>query len=274
MTDLLTVMATPAWAYLALFGFLAVDAMVPVVPIQAIMITSGALTVYGNLSLPLVIAVGALGMFTGDSIAYVLGRTAGHAGGHWLSGRLSALRQRFAPKNEASKNEHGAKPESKTRRAAERFTRGLRKPGPLVLLLCRFVPGGRMAAGYHAGRSGYPIKLFVIYDGAAALGWASYGGLVGHVGGTAITQSAWRLFAIAACAALIFGTAGWILALFGGRKEAAAEAAEVVADVAGGQAATATAGEEDEEGEPTAPPASPEATGSETPHDRPSGIRR
>jgi len=214
MTELLTVMATPAWAYLALFGFLAVDAMVPVVPIQAIMITSGALTVYGNLSLPLVIAVGALGMFTGDSIAFVLGRTAGHVGGHWLSGRLSALRQRFAPRAE-----HADKPESKTKRAAERFTRGLRRPGPLVLLLCRFVPGGRMAAGYHAGRTGYPIKLFCIYDGAASACWATYGGLVGHVGGTAITQSAWRLFAIAATAAVIFGTAGWILALFGGRKE-------------------------------------------------------
>jgi membrane-associated protein len=221
MTELLTVMATPAWAYLALFGFLAVDAMVPVVPIQAIMITSGALTVYGNLSLPLVIAVGALGMFAGDSIAYVLGRTSGHAGGNWLSGRLGALRQRFAPRSD-----HSGRPESRTRRAAERFTRGLRKPGPLVLLLCRFVPGGRMAAGYHAGRSGYPVKLFMIYDGAAALGWATYGGLVGHVGGTAITQSAWRLFAIAACAALIFGTAGWILALFGGRKESAEESAE------------------------------------------------
>ncbi|MEU7902659.1 DedA family protein [Actinoplanes sp. NPDC049118] len=218
MTELLTVMATPAWAYLALFGFLVVDAMVPVVPIQAIMITSGALTVYGNLSLPLVIAVGALGMFTGDSIAFVLGRTAGQAGGHWFSGRLSALRQRFAPRNDQLE-----KTDSKTRRAAERFTRGLRRPGPLVLLLCRFVPGGRMAAGYHAGRSGYPIKLFVLYDGGAALGWATYGGLVGHVGGTAVTQSAWRLFAIAATAAVIFGTAGWVLALYGGRKEADAQ---------------------------------------------------
>jgi membrane protein DedA with SNARE-associated domain len=209
MTDLLTAMATPAWAYLALFGFLLVDAMVPVVPTQAIMITSGALTVYGNLSLPLVIAVGALGMFLGDSLAYTLGRTARPARGS----RLSALRRRFAPRNE-----QGFRPDSKTRRAAVRFTRGLRRPGPLVLLLCRFVPGGRMAAGYQAGRSGYPIKLFVIYDGTAALGWATYGGLVGHVGGTAVTQSAWRLFAIAACAAVIFGTAGWILALFGGRK--------------------------------------------------------
>jgi membrane-associated protein len=215
MTELLTMMATPAWAYLALFGFLTIDAMVPVVPIQAIMITSGALTVYGNLSLPLVIVIGALGMFAGDSIAFVLGRSTRNSSRHLLSRRLAELRAHFAPKHDELVD--GVKEESRTKRAAERFTRGLRRPGPLVLLLCRFVPGGRMAAGYHAGRTGYPIKLFIAYDGAAALCWATYGGLVGHLGGTAITQSAWRLFAIAATAAVVFGTAGWILALFGGR---------------------------------------------------------
>src|SRR4051794_8333292 len=228
MTGLLSAMATPAWAYLAIFGFLTVDAMVPVVPIQAIMITAGALTVYGNLNLPLAIAIGALGMFTGDSIAFILGRTAGHSGGHWLSERLAVLRRRFAPRNDDG--EHGG---SKTRRAAERFTRGLRKPGPLVLLLCRFVPGGRMAAGYHAGRKGFPIKLFIAYDGGAALAWATYGGLVGHIGGTAVTNSAWRLFAIAACAALIFGTAGWILALFGGGKAGDEDETQDTADDGG-----------------------------------------
>jgi membrane protein DedA with SNARE-associated domain len=203
-------MVAPAWIYLAIFGFLTTDAMVPVVPIQAIMITSGALTVYGHLSLPVVITIGALGMFTGDSIAFLLGRTAGQAvGDSWLGTRLATLRDRFAPRDDDGHR-------SKTKRAAVRFTRGLRKPGPLVLLLCRFVPGGRMAAGYHAGHSGYPIKLFVLYDALAAAGWAAYGGLVGHIGGMAVTQSAWRLFAVAAVAAVIFGTAGWVLALFGG----------------------------------------------------------
>lgn len=229
MTDLLTILATPAWAYLAIFGFLAVDVMVPVMPIQAIMITSGALTVYGNLNLPLVITVGALGMFAGDSIAFLFGRAAaGRVGSNWLGTRLTALRRRFAPRSDQR-----GKEQSRTKRAAERFTRGLRRPGPLVLLLCRFVPGGRMAAGYHAGRTGYSFKLFLLYDGGAAIAWATYGGLVGHVGGTAITQSAWRLFAIAATAAVIFGTAGWILALFGGRKSAAAEAGSEAPDAAG-----------------------------------------
>ena len=202
MTEMLTMMATPAWAYLALFAFLAVDALVPVVPTQAIMITSGALTVYGDLDLAVVVVVGAIGMFTGDSVAFVLGRSTG--------ARLSSWRDRFAP----SGDEAG----SRTRRAAARFTRGLRRPGPLVMMLCRFVPGGRMAAAYHAGRTGYPIRSFVAYDGAAALTWAAYGGLVGHLGGTAITQSAWRLFAVAAVAAVVFGTAGWVLALYGGQK--------------------------------------------------------
>lgn len=219
MTDLLTVMATPAWAYLALFGLLAVDAMVPVVPIQAVMITSGALTVYGGLSLPLVIAVGAAGMFTGDLLCFVLGRSARHGTGPGLSGRLATLRHRFAPRHEHG-DEPNDHPPGTAKRAAARFTRGLRTPGPLVLLLCRFVPGGRMAAGYQAGRTGYPTRLFLSYDGAAAVGWATYGGLVGHIGGTALTQTAWRLFAVAAAAAVIFGTAGWVLALFGGRNDA------------------------------------------------------
>src|SRR3954468_11587381 len=114
MTDLLTAMATPAWVYLAIFGFLTFDAMGPVVPVQVIMITSGALVVYGDLSLPLVIGVGALGMFTGDSIGFVLGRTAaGHTRDNWLSRRLTVLRRRFAAKPDESG--------SKTRRAAERF---------------------------------------------------------------------------------------------------------------------------------------------------------
>jgi membrane protein DedA with SNARE-associated domain len=244
MTDLLTMMATPAWAYLALYGLLAVDAMVPVVPIQAVMITSGALTVYGGLSLPLVIVVGALGMFTGDTICYVLGRTAGHSTGRGLGGRLAGLRQRFAPRHD-SDDESGSHRGS-AKRAAARFTRGLRRPGPLVLLLCRFVPGGRMAGGYFAGRTGYPVRLFLLYDGFAAAGWATYGGLVGHIGGTALTQSAWRLFAVAATAALIFGTAGWVLALFGGRHEAqtAARQAEIRTEPAAAEPIT----------EPTAEP--------------------
>jgi len=192
--ELISSVASPTWAYLVLLGLLAADAFVPVVPTQVVMITSGALTVYGGLSLPLTIVVGAVGVFAGDLACYLLGRSAPNrrAARHTMPGRA--------------------------RRAAARVTRGLREPGPLVILLCRFVPGGRMAACFSAGRSRYPYRLFLMYEGAAALGWAAYGTLVGHLGGTALTQSGWRLALIGAAAAAGFAAAGWAVSLLSARN--------------------------------------------------------
>jgi membrane protein DedA with SNARE-associated domain len=192
--ELLTDVTSPTWAYLALLGLLVADAFVPVIPTQIIMITGGALTVYGGLSLPLTIGVGALGVFAGDLACYLLGRSAP---------------DRRAPRH--------AEP-SRARRVAGRVTRGLRQPGPLVILLCRFIPGGRMAACFSAGRSRYPYRLFLCYEAAAAAAWASYGALVGHLGGTALTESAWRLAVIAVAAAGGFAAAGWAMTLISTRN--------------------------------------------------------
>ncbi|WP_348651106.1 DedA family protein [Micromonospora sp. WMMD882] len=185
--DLLHHVASPQWAYVLLLALLAVDAFVPVVPSQAVMITGGALTVYGELSLPLTIGVGAAGVFLGDLACYLLGRRAPGWG---------PPRQRRP---------------GRARRAAGRVTRGLRRPGPLVILLCRFVPGGRMAACFSAGRSRYPYRLFLGYETLAALGWAGYGGLVGRLGGEALTRSAWSLALVVVGAAAGFAAGGWAL---------------------------------------------------------------
>ncbi|RZU73237.1 membrane protein DedA with SNARE-associated domain [Micromonospora kangleipakensis] len=194
MPELITDVASPTWAYLALLTLLVADAFVPVIPTQVVMITSGALTVYGGLSLPLTIAVGAFGVFAGDLACYLIGRRAPdrREARHAMPGRA--------------------------RRMAGRVTRGLREPGPLVILLCRFVPGGRMAACFSAGRSRYPYRLFLLYETAAAAGWATYGTLVGHLGGTALTQSAWRLALIGGAAAAGFAGAGWAMTAISARN--------------------------------------------------------
>ncbi|MFG1776212.1 DedA family protein [Micromonospora sp. NPDC049051] len=197
MPELLTEIASPAWAYLVLLALLVADAFVPVIPTQVVMITGGALTVYGGLNLPATIAVGALGVFVGDLACYLLGRSAP---------------DRRAPRDVVR---------GRARRVVSRVTQGLRRPGPLVILLCRFVPGGRMAACFSAGRSRYPYRLFLLYEGLAALGWATYGGLVGHLGGTALTESAWRLALIAGVAAAGFAAAGWAMTLIGARRATA-----------------------------------------------------
>ena len=204
MPELLTEVASPMWAYLALLGLLLVDAFVPVVPTQVLMITGGALTVYGGLNLPVTIAVGALGVFAGDLACYLLGRRAPTSR---LAARIRGSRRRLLRSREPGR----------ARRVAGRVTEGLRRPGPLVILLCRFVPGGRMAACFAAGRRGYPYRLFVLYESMAALGWAAYGALVGHLGGTALTESTWRLALIAGAAAVGFAAAGWVMTLLNTR---------------------------------------------------------
>jgi membrane-associated protein len=213
MTHLLTVVTHPASVYLVLFGLLVADALIPVVPTQALMISAGALTVYGRLDLPAAVAVGMAGQYTGDLCCYLLGRAARSPGRVRAGGRLRRLRDRLTERLHRDTED---RPRGTARRAAARFTRGLRTPGPLVLLVCRFVPGGRMVANFRAGRLDYPYRRHALFDGGAALGWATYGGLVGHLGGTALVRSAWHTFALTAVAALIFGTAGWLLALAGG----------------------------------------------------------
>jgi membrane-associated protein len=222
MNDLLSVVASPLWAYAALWALLAIDAFVPVLPTQAIMITSGVLASQGELNLATAIAVGAAGVLCGDLAWWVIGRTAPRGTGRtaprgtWPAVPGTATDQARSGRWRAQLTALAtAAPESAKgpMRTAARLTRGLRRPGPLVILLGRFVPGGRMAACFFAGRTRYPSRRFLAYEVAAALAWASYGGVVGSIGGDAVTRSAWLLVAIAAVGAAIFATAGWLLAL-------------------------------------------------------------
>lgn len=218
MPDLLTHLASPLMAYLALWALLTVDAFLPVVPVQAVMITAGALTAYGVLDLRATIAAAALGVLTGDLACYLIGGISARHPGGAAARRLGRGTQRVRPNRGPAARV--------TRKAAAKLTGGLRRPGPVVLMLCRFVPGGRMAACYTAGRRRYPARRFVAYAVTAAVCYATYGSVVGHLFGTAITESPWRLLLVAVVAAAGFGAAGLALAMFGGDPERPAGAAD------------------------------------------------
>ncbi|MFC7548279.1 DedA family protein [Plantactinospora sp. GCM10030261] len=194
MPELLSTASMPMYAYLLLLGLLVLDAFVPLVPTQALMITAGALTAYGQLSLPSTIAVAAVGVIAGDLCCYLLGRARPHG------------------------EPGGYRPRHVRRGRATRLAGVLRRPGPLTLLVCRFVPGGRMTACFHAGRTRYPVRSFLGFEALAALGWAGYGGLVGNLGGTAVAGSGWRLALVATAAAGTFATLGWALTVLAGRR--------------------------------------------------------
>ncbi len=139
----------------------AVDGFFPVVPSESLVVTAGVFAAAGDQSLALIIAAGALGAFTGDHISYLVGRLAGDR----LTGRLRPGTRKFATLEWARKV------------LAER--------GGTVIVVGRYVPGGRTAVTLTAGAVRYPLSSFSLFDGIAAASWATYAGLVGYLGGAA-----------------------------------------------------------------------------------------
>ncbi len=174
--------AAPGVLYATILILLTIDAFIPVVPAQALMIGGGILSTTGHVELLLLVAAGALGAVSGDLLAFLLGRR--------LARRDADTPQRLARR--------------KPRAITLRLNEAMRKHIFLAVLLCRFVPAGRMITAIYAGRHGVSTRRFVTYDVVAATLWASYGALLGHFGGEAIASSSWLPLVLVAAAALLF----------------------------------------------------------------------
>ncbi|WP_327102230.1 DedA family protein [Nonomuraea glycinis] len=149
------VMSSP-WLYLALFGLALLDGFFPVVPAETSVITAGVFAATGQTNLALVIVVAALGAFAGDHISYLLGYKAG--------GRIR-------------------------RRKAFVWARDtLAERGGLVLVVARYIPGGRTATTLTMGAVRHPLRSFTFFDAIAAVSWGVYSGLIGFFGGMAFER--------------------------------------------------------------------------------------
>ncbi|MEV6866736.1 DedA family protein [Streptosporangium subroseum] len=151
------VMSSP-WVYLALFALAMLDGFFPVVPAETSVITAGVFAAAtGAPNLALVIVAAALGAFAGDHISYAIGRT--------TNDRLRNGRR--------------------SRKAFGWAERALAERGGLVLVVARYIPGGRTACTITMGAVAYPRRSFALFDAVAAGSWAIYSGLIGYVGGAA-----------------------------------------------------------------------------------------
>jgi membrane protein DedA with SNARE-associated domain len=171
-----------AWVYPLIVGVAALDAVFPLVPSEATVIAAGALAATGDLDLWPVLFAGAAGAVAGDNVAYLIGR-AGRGRALRRLSRSATWRRRFG--------------------LAEAQ---LRRRGGTVIVVSRFVPGGRTATMISAGIAGLGWRRFAGYDVAAGLVWASYAAAVGWVGGRASADEPLLALLIA------FGLAG-LLAL-------------------------------------------------------------
>ena len=67
----------------------------------------------------------------------------------------------------------------------------LEERGGLVLIVGRYVPGGRTAATFTCGVTHYPYARFVAFDALAAISWAVYASVLGYFGGRFFENHAW-----------------------------------------------------------------------------------
>ena len=168
MTDAIVALIEAAlsspWGLLGIAVVATVDGFFPVVPSESLIVTAGVFAAAGDQTLALIIAAGAIGAFTGDHISYFVGRRAGEK----LAVRL--------------------RPGTRKAAAYEWAQRILAERGGTVLIVARYVPGGRTAVTLTAGAVRYPLASFSLYDGIAAVSWATYAALVGNLGGAAFEE--------------------------------------------------------------------------------------
>lgn len=153
------------WIYLALFGFAALDGFFPAIPSETLVVTAGVFAATGEPNLYGVMAIAAAGAFLGDHVSYFIGRGAG--------GRL------------IDRTKPGTKRHAMTMWARK----SLEERGGLVLVVARYVPGGRTAVTLTMGAVRYPLRNFSLFASLAALSWGVYCALVGYIGGKAFEDN-------------------------------------------------------------------------------------
>jgi membrane-associated protein len=70
--------------------------------------------------------------------------------------------------------------------------RTLDERGTTLIVVARFIPGGRTATMFMCGLTGYVWRRFVFLTLAAGSGWALYAGLLGYLGGKTFKDDAWK----------------------------------------------------------------------------------
>jgi membrane protein DedA with SNARE-associated domain len=155
------------WAYAVIFGFSVGDAVLPVLPSETAVILGGVLAQRGDLSAPIVVLVAALGAMIGDNISYQLGRSANRKGKHPedMKGRLGKM----LGWAEAALHSRGAS----------------------MIILARFIPGGRIAITFGAGYVKYERMKFVGSTFLAGALWALYATGIGYLGGRVFEEKWW-----------------------------------------------------------------------------------
>jgi len=167
-------------SYLVALLLPAFDAIIPILPSETAVIALGVATAGStDPRIALLVACAAAGAFLGDNLCYLLGRRFG-----------PAVQRRFFS------TEKGQRTHAWAERSLDRF-------GTQLIVVCRFIPGGRTAVTLTCGLTGYPRRRFVPATAVAAIIWALYAFFIGRLGGRAFENDPWIGLVIAFGATIV-----------------------------------------------------------------------
>jgi membrane protein DedA with SNARE-associated domain len=176
-----TLQVGSALSYLIAFLLPCLDAILPVLPGETVIIAFGVATAgSADPRVFLIVLCAAAGAWAGDNLSYLIG---------WRFGPW-ATRRFFAPGTKGAARRDWAE------RSLARFGMGL-------IIVCRFIPGGRTAVTLCCGLIRYSWPRFSVATAIAGLIWAWYAFLAGRLGGKAFENQPLLGFAVAFGGALV-----------------------------------------------------------------------
>lgn len=167
------------WLWLIVFLITGLDALIPFSPSETTVVTVAVLVSPRPELLALLVVVATAGALLGDCLSHLVGRTAGPA----VIDRL----------------EHGEKGAERVAWARAKVNRHAK----LLILVARYIPGGRFATGIATGGIRYPWRTFVLYDAMGAGIWATYSTGIGWFGGAYFADNPGLALLLAFAIALI-----------------------------------------------------------------------
>lgn len=150
--------ADEPWALLVIGVCTVIDGIFPPIPSESLVVGLAAISASTGVPPWWALALVAAGAaWIGDNLAYLIGRAIGV---RWLTRRLPRLS-----------------------RALDRAEHQLKRRGAMIIIVARFIPGGRVAVNLTCGASVFAHRRFMVLTIISAVSWAAYSVGLGTVAG-------------------------------------------------------------------------------------------
>jgi membrane-associated protein len=143
------------WVLLLVLACCIIDGFFPPIPSESVVVGLAAVSATADVPNPWLLGVlAAAGAFTGDNIAYLIGRRVGTQRWHWMRSQRMQAAFRWAG-------------------------RELKRRAASLIMVARFVPVGRVAVNLTAGATHFPHGKFIALTALSGVLWATYSVIIG-----------------------------------------------------------------------------------------------